>query len=51
MKELVEWAITALHELGHDLEAGGESKAVIAKRAHARAEDLKARLKEVQNAT
>lgn len=46
MKQKLLWAITAFHELAHDLEAGGESKAVIAKRANARAEEIKKHVKE-----
>jgi len=51
MKSSIEWAITALHEIGHDLESGGESKKVVAARAHARADDLKRRLADILSAT
>lgn len=40
----VEWAISALDGLGHDLATGAERPAVIVKRAHARADELRKRL-------
>lgn len=45
-EEMIEWAISALDSLGHDLETGVESKRSAAARAHFRAQDLRKRLTE-----
>ena len=48
--EGVKWAISALDSLGHDLSTGAETKGVIAQRAHKRAEQLRALLRELGDA-
>lgn len=47
LRPLLEWAVTALDALGHDLATGSEAKAVVAKRAHSRAQQLREMLSEV----
>jgi hypothetical protein len=47
-QEMTEWAISVLDSIGHDLETGAESKKIIAKRAHSRAEQLRRMLKKLR---